>query len=335
MFTIWKEYSARMKPYPLKFKPILQERVWGGRALARFGLTLPERPIGEAWTIGDHPNGTTVVENGALAGSGLDEIRARYGAEWFGSRFAAASKNGRFPLLIKLLDCNDDLSVQVHPTDDYERLPLGELGKTEMWYVLDAKPGAKIIYGLKPGQSREQLAAAIAADSIMDTLQEVSVTAGDTFFIPAGTVHALCAGVLVAEIQQNSDTTYRLYDYNRPGLDGKPRALHVEDSLSVINYANEGAGRSTTDVPSTNHWLELARCDYFVTEKAIVDGDWQLATSLETFTILIVADGQGTLRWANDTEAITINAGDCLLLPATLGSYTLSGSLTALRSMLP
>src|SRR5690606_2922433 len=150
-----------------------------------------------------------------------------------------------FPLLIKLLDCNDDLSVQVHPTDDYEKLPEGELGKTEMWYILSAKPDAKIIYGLRDQVTKEQLARALNGNYVMDMLQEVPVKAGDAFYIPAGTVHALCSGVVVAEIQQNSDTTYRLYDYNRPGFDGKLRELHIGDSLAVIAY--DGAGAAYCD----------------------------------------------------------------------------------------
>ncbi len=156
-----------MKPYPLKCNPEFKNRVWGGRALEQFGLALPEGPIGEGWMIGDHPNGTTTVANGELAGLGLDRIRELYGKTLFGSK-GFSEKNGRFPLLIKLLDCQDDLSVQVHPNDHYERLPQGELGKTEMWYILDAKPGAKIIYGLQEGVTREQLAAAIADNRIMD-----------------------------------------------------------------------------------------------------------------------------------------------------------------------
>lgn len=321
-----------MKPYPLQFKPELKERVWGGRALARFGLELPDGPIGEAWTIGDHPNGTTVVMNGELAGTGLDAVRERFGAAWFGSKFAA-SRNGRFPLLIKLLDCNDDLSVQVHPADEYEGLPEGELGKTEMWYVIDAKPGAKIIYGLKPGHTRESFAQAIAENRIMDTLQAVEVEPGDTFYIPAGTVHALCSGVLVAEIQQNSDTTYRLYDYNRPGLDGKPRELHIEDSLNVINFDNAGAMRRKSAVNAPNEWLNLAASPYFITDKAEVRGAWAQSTSPETFTILIVTDGEGALKWKDGQTAV--KPGDCFLVPANLGDYALEGNFTVLRSRLP
>ncbi|TVX92009.1 type I phosphomannose isomerase catalytic subunit [Paenibacillus agilis] len=319
-------------PYPLKFQPEFKERVWGGRALEQFGLELPEGHIGEGWMIGDHPNGITQIVNGELAGKGLDEVREQFGREWFGTK-GFSEKNGRFPLLIKLLDCNDDLSIQVHPTDEYEGLPKGELGKTEMWYVLDAKPGAKIIYGLKENVDRTALAQAIEEGHIMDALQEVPVQAGDSFYIPAGTVHALCAGVVVAEVQQNSDTTYRLYDYNRPGLDGKPRELHIEDSLNVIAYEGAGATRMKTDDAKPNEWLQLAQSPYFVVEKGIVSTPWELSTTAESFVILVICDGTGTLSW--EQGSIEFRSGECFLLPANLGSYTLDGSCTVLRSVAP
>ncbi|KZE74396.1 mannose-6-phosphate isomerase [Paenibacillus elgii] len=321
-----------MKPYPLQCKPEFKERVWGGRALEQFGLELPEGKIGEGWMIGDHPNGTTTVANGELAGMGLDQIREQYGSEFFGSK-GFSEKNGRFPLLIKLLDCQDDLSVQVHPNDHYERLPQGELGKTEMWYILDAKPGAKIIYGLKDGVTREQLAEAIEQNRILDCLNEVTAEAGDSFYIPAGTVHALGAGVLVAEIQQNSDSTYRLYDYDRLGLDGKPRELHIEDSLNVIAYENSGATYMKTNLNASGEWLTLARSPFFVTEKGRVEGNWPLQTSPESFVIHIICEGTGSIRWA-DGE-LNVKPGECYLLPANLGSYSLEGSMTVLRSYLP
>ncbi|CAM4458395.1 type I phosphomannose isomerase catalytic subunit [Paenibacillus tarimensis] len=321
-----------VRPYPMKFKPEMKERIWGGRALEKFGLELPEGSIGEGWMIGDHPNGTTKVINGELAGMGLDEIRQAYGREFFGSR-GFSEKNGRFPLLIKLLDCNDDLSVQVHPNDQYEGLPEGELGKTEMWYILDAKPGAKIIYGLKDGVNRENLESAVQEGRIMDCLQEVPVHAGDAFYIPAGTVHALCAGVVVAEIQQNSDTTYRLYDYNRPGLDGKPRELHIEDSLNVIAYEGSGAARMKTDNTAPGSWLTIAESPYFLVEKGVIEGQSQLSTSPESFVVLVIAGGSGKLSWS-DGE-LPLNAGECFLLPANLGSYELTGSLTVIRSVVP
>lgn len=288
-------------PYPLQFQPEFKERVWGGRALEQFGLTPPEGHIGEGWMIADHANGTTKVINGPLAGKGLDEVREQLGTSWLGTK-GVSEKGGRFPLLIKLLDCNDDLSVQVHPTDDYKALPPGELGKTEMWYVLDAKPGAHIIYGLNEGVDREELRKALENGTVMDTLRQVPVEAGDTFFIPAGTVHALCAGVVVAEIQQNSDTTYRIYDYNRPGLDGKPRELHVEDSLNVTAY--EGAGATTMKTSNTvpGEWLQLASCPYFVVEKGVVTERWDLSTTPDSFTILVVCEGEGALEWSGSEE---------------------------------
>ncbi|MEK3827828.1 MULTISPECIES: type I phosphomannose isomerase catalytic subunit [Paenibacillus] len=323
-------------PYPLQFQPEFKERVWGGRALEQFGLTPPEGHIGEGWMIADHANGTTKVINGPLAGKGLDEVREQLGTSWLGTK-GVSEKGGRFPLLIKLLDCNDDLSVQVHPTDDYKALPPGELGKTEMWYVLDAKPGAHIIYGLNEGVDREELRKALENGTVMDTLRQVPVEAGDTFFIPAGTVHALCAGVVVAEIQQNSDTTYRIYDYNRPGLDGKPRELHVEDSLNVTAY--EGAGATTMKTSNTvpGEWLQLASCPYFVVEKGVVTERWDLSTTPDSFTILVVCEGEGALEWSGSEEGeqLTLKAGQCYLLPANLGNYTLSGNTTVLRSYLP
>ncbi|GAA4881089.1 mannose-6-phosphate isomerase, class I [Paenibacillus vulneris] len=321
-----------MKPYPLLFQPEMKERVWGGRALEQFGLKLPDGPIGEGWMIGDHPNGTTKVVNGELAGMGLDQIREQYGKELFGTK-GFSEKNGRFPLLIKLLDCQDDLSVQVHPNDHYDRLPQGELGKTEMWYILDAKPGAKIIYGLNDGVTREQLAQAIEENRILDCLREIPVEAGDSFYIPAGTVHALGAGILVAEIQQNSDSTYRLYDYNRLGLDGKPRELHIEDSLNVIAYEGSGSSYMKTELAGANQWLTLARSPFFITEKGKVEQAWALQTTTESFVIHIICDGTGTIQWADGELAV--KPGECYLIPANLGNYTLTGSMTVLRSYLP
>lgn len=326
--------KTMIKPYPLLFQPEMKERIWGGRALAQFGLELPEGSIGEGWMIGDHPNGTTSIVNGPLAGIGLDTVREQYGPEWFGSK-GFSERNGRFPLLIKLLDCNDDLSVQVHPTDTYEGLPGGELGKTEMWYILDAKPGATIVYGLKDGVDRAAMEAAIKEGRIMDTLQVVPVEAGDAFYIPAGTVHALCSGVVVAEIQQNSDTTYRLYDYDRPGLDGKLRELHIEDSLNVIAYEGAGAQRMKTDGAALGEWLTIASSPYFVVEKGLVDGPLSLATAPESFVIVVIANGEGTISWGEDSQQLALRSGQCLLLPASLGGYALDGRMTVLRSMVP
>jgi mannose-6-phosphate isomerase len=324
--------ASLLQPYPLLFQAEMKERVWGGRALEQFGLTLPEGPIGEGWMIGDHPNGTTKVANGDLAGLGLDQLREQYGQAILGTK-GSANKNGRFPLLIKLLDCQDELSVQVHPDDHYDRLPEGESGKTEMWYILDAKPGAKIIYGLNEGVTREQLAKAIEEKRILDCLREISVEAGDSFYIPSGTVHSLGAGILVAEIQQNSDSTYRLYDFDRLGLDGNPRELHIEDSLNVISFKGTSATYMKTGLSASNQWLTLANSPFFITEKGKVEQAWPLRTTSDSFVIHIVCKGSGSIQWA-DGE-LSLKPGDCMLLPANLGEYTLKGSMTVLRSYLP
>lgn len=323
---------GNISPYPLQFQPEFKERIWGGRGLEKFGLTPPEGAIGEGWMISDHPNGITKVINGTLAGTGLDIIREQFGTAWFGKN-GVSSKSDRFPLLIKLLDCNDDLSVQVHPTDDYDQLPAGELGKTEMWYILSAQPNAKIIYGLKEDVSRDLLAQAIADGNIMDSLQEVSVKAGDAFYIPAGTVHALCSGVVVAEIQQNSDTTYRLYDYNRLGLDGQLRELHIEDSLAVVAYEGAGASYVDTTAMQAGQWLTIATSPYFVVEKGVLSDSTTLTTSIDSFEIIVIAEGTGTISWGNEQQELA--AGQCFLIPATLGAYTLNGNLVVLRSIVP
>ncbi len=321
-----------VKIYPLQFQPEMKSYIWGGRNLSKFGFELPEGPIGEAWMISDHPTGITKVAHGAWRGMSLEQLREQYPLAVFGAK-GLSGKSNRFPLLIKLLDCQDNLSVQVHPSDEYVRLAPHELGKTEMWYVIDAQPGAKIIFGLKPGVTRQQLADAIAQDQIMDTLHQIEVQAGDAFFIPAGTVHALGGGILLAEIQQNSDKTYRLYDYHRVGLDGKPRALHIEDSLNVIHYEGLQATKQSTAIKEAHQWLCIAQSNYFIVDKALVRARWSLTTNPDSFEILIVTEGSGTIEWQSESASLT--AGDCYLLPALLGSYTLEGHMTVLRSYLP
>ncbi len=321
-----------MKLYPLQFQPEMKERVWGGRNLERFGYSLPAGSIGEAWTISEHPHGMTKVINGVLHGWGLDQVREHYREMVFGHK-GLSPKTGRFPLLVKLLDCEDDLSIQVHPSDDDHRLTTNELGKSEMWYVIDAKPGAKIIFGLKDGTTQVQLRQAIEEDRILEVMNHVEVCAGDAFYIPAGTVHALGAGILLAEIQQNSDTTYRLYDYHRLGLDGKPRALHIEDSLEVIQFEGTTATKRTTELSRPNEWLTIAESPYFKVEKGAVHDKWELTTTADSFIILIITKGEGQLIW--DSQSIIAHAGDCFLLPAQLGSYILAGQMTVIQSYIP
>lgn len=220
--------------YPFTFRPIFKERVWGGRALERlYRKPLPGKaPIGESWEISDRPGDASVIANGPLAGKDLHWLMENHANELLGK---AKSAQGRFPLLIKILDAQDKLSLQVHPPAHKAAELKGE-PKTEAWYIADAAPGAELYVGLKRGVTREVFEEKIESGGVADCFHRVPVKTGDTMFLPSGRVHAIGAGLVIFEIQQNSDTTYRVFDWNRVGLDGKPRELHVAESLASINF---------------------------------------------------------------------------------------------------
>ncbi|MEM7347125.1 MAG: type I phosphomannose isomerase catalytic subunit, partial [Chloroflexota bacterium] len=224
--------------YPLLFTPVFRDYIWGGRNLeTKFGRTIPPGLVAESWEISGHPSSPTTVENGPFAGKTLPDLLTLLQEELVGHRAKPMLARGKFPLLIKLLDANQPLSVQVHPEDSYAQVhENGELGKTEMWYILHAEPDASLIFGLKPGVTPASFRQAIEAGTLETCLHYLPVKAGDAIFIPAGSVHAIMDGIILAEIQQNSDTTYRVYDWNRVGADGKPRQLHVDRALDVINF---------------------------------------------------------------------------------------------------
>jgi len=220
--------------YPLTFHPLFKERVWGGRKLAEiYHKPLPPGvPIGESWEISDRPGDVSVIANGPLAGQDLHWLVEHHAPELLG---ATQRAHGRFPLLIKILDAQEKLSLQVHPPPA-KAAELGGESKTEMWYIADAAPGAEIFVGLKHGVTREDFERKIQAGMVADCLHRLSVRPGDAMFLPSGRVHAIGAGLVIFEIQQNSDTTYRVFDWNRVGLDGKPRALHLDQSLASIDF---------------------------------------------------------------------------------------------------
>src|SRR5882672_1179291 len=220
--------------YPLTFHPIFKERVWGGRKLENlYQKRLPPGvPIGESWEISDRPGDVSVIANGPLAGKDLHWLVQNRGPELLG---AARLEQGRFPLLIKILDAQEKLSLQVHPPRE-KALELGGEPKTEMWYVTDAEPGAELYVGLKKGVTRQEFEEKIPAGRVADCFHRLSVRRGDAMFLPSGRVHALGAGLVLFEVQQNSDTTYRVFDWNRAGLDGKPRELHLAQSLASVDF---------------------------------------------------------------------------------------------------
>lgn len=305
---------ATPKLYPLTFDPVFKDYVWGGRNLAdKLGRQLPAGIVAESWDVAAHPNGSSVVNQGPLQGKTLAEVMALWGADLVGSNSEQALELGKFPLLIKLLDANRWLSVQVHPNDTYGLAHEGEFGKTEMWVVLDAEPGADIVYGFKPGVTREQYAQEIKEDRAADSLHRLPVKKGDVIFVPAGAVHALGPGIMVAEIQQNSDTTYRVFDWNRLGLDGKPRPLHISESLQCIDFTDAAPAFG---IPRGEMLVE---CPFFrVVSLSISPAGTRTIGKPGEFAMVVVINGSGHLA------SVPLRPGDHVVLPAMAEDRTLT-----------
>lgn len=291
----------------LRFRPIYQERVWGGRRLAdRYGRELPEgKVIGESWEISDRPEAQSVVVNGALAGATLHELWERERESVFGS---GAPDGPVFPLLVKILDACDTLSLQVHPPD-HCAAELGGEPKTEMWAVVHAEPGAALYCGVQNGVGREEFAAALAAGTVADCVPRLPVTSGDAIFIPSGRLHAIGSGLMIFEIQQNSDTTYRVFDWNRVGLDGSPRPLHVKESLACIDFSDCHPALTPPDAPV------LASCRHFRVRRIIQPAHSQAHWGQPgDFRILAVVRGSAIIAGES------LKPGDFAIVPASLPS---------------
>lgn len=322
---------------PLKMKPVFKEYLWGGDALKRvYGKDIPSNTTSESWEIAMHKNGESIVANGAFEGQPLSAAAHAMGAQLLGDA-VFERYGGRFPLLVKFLDCCDKLSIQVHPDDDYAaKHENGDLGKTEMWYVLDAKPDAKLIYGFAKDMTREGFADAIASGQLESVLNYVEAQKGDCFFIPSGTLHALLDGLLIAEIQQNSDSTYRVYDYNRRDAQGNTRPLHVQKALDVITLASsKGQERVCVreEKMGQNTRAELVNCDYFAVSRYELHEPLELATGRQSFEILIFCEGEGHIRY--EGGAVEFCAGDSFVIPAYLDSYRIEGGCTFIKATVP
>jgi mannose-6-phosphate isomerase len=278
-------YPINAAVEPITFQPLYMERIWGGRELENvYSRSLPhsDRPFGESWEIVDRDHEQSIVNHGPLTGATLQDLWQNRREEIFGTGFA---NHPRFPILIKVLDARDDLSIQVHPPVDLAE-SLGGEPKTEMWYIADANPGAKLYVGLKNGVSREDFEKSIQDGTVADCVHAVSPTPGESIFIASGRLHAIGAGFLIHEIQQNSDTTYRVFDWNRLGLDGKPRELHVEESLASIDFNDFEPGM---DQPLGE---TLASCDYFQTDrKHLAENETIDNGQTHRFSILSVVEG--------------------------------------------
>ncbi|MBM7622517.1 type I phosphomannose isomerase catalytic subunit [Sporohalobacter salinus] len=319
--------------YPLKFKSVYKEKIWGGTALAeKFDRDIPSNSIGESWEIAARENGSSKISNGRFAGKELMEVIEKEGTKVLGTK-AKDEYFQKFPLLIKLLDANDKLSVQVHPDDEYAfEHEDGELGKTEMWYVIDAQEDAKLIYGVNPEVTKEEFATAIKEGNLEEKLIKVNVEAGDVLYIPAGTIHAIEEGILLAEIQRNSDTTYRVYDWNRVGQDGEFRELHIESALDVIDFEakpqTKVTGLEIEEKGVTRNIL--VACPYFITETLDINKQYADQADGSRFYILMGLEGKARLTY-QDGE-IDLEAGETVLLPAVLGDYIIKGDCKLIKS---
>lgn len=322
--------------YPLKFIPVYKDYLWGGRNLEKLGRKLPEGRIAESWEVSAHPDGVSVIANGEAAGITLPEYIEKMGREVLG-KTTQAEHIHHFPLLIKLIDANQQLSVQVHPDDAYARSHEAEsYGKSELWYIISAKPGARIIYHLKPGVTREHLAQAIQEGCLESCLNSQEVHTGDVINIPAGTLHGLGSGIVLAEIQQNSNATYRVYDYDRRDANGNKRPLHIEKALEVIDFsaAPHQLSPGMTRVTDTPHQVidRLAETPQFTVEKYRVDGLSNEIMDGSRFYIYTFFEGEGSIRYNGGT--LSIHSPESILIPAMLGEYIVEGHLTALRSFI-
>ena len=301
---------------PLFLQSVVQEKIWGGTKLRdEFGYKIPSDKVGEYWAISAHPHGVSTIKNGRFAGMGLDQLYAEH-RELFGN-----SSEPVFPLLTKILDANDWLSVQVHPDDHYAMEHEGELGKTECWYVIAADEGAEIIYGHN-AKSREELRQQIEKKEWDKLLTKVPVKAGDFFYVPSGTMHAIGSGILILETQQSSDTTYRVYDFDRKDDEGNLRELHLEKSIDVLNIGAPANSRPVTVKADDLMSTLLVASDFFAVYKWEVSGKVTLEKTAPYLLVSVLA-GQGMLTV--DGETYPIAKGDHFILPSDVEEWTFEG----------
>ncbi|MCQ2478077.1 MAG: class I mannose-6-phosphate isomerase [Clostridia bacterium] len=302
--------------YPLLLSAPVKDYIWGGRRLIDdFGFKTEKEIAAEAWVLSCHKDGESTVKNGAFAGMKLSEVLEKWGVKGIGKNAAAFPY---FPLLIKLIDAKDRLSVQVHPSDEYALKNENEYGKTEMWYVVDCEEGASLIYGFKQNISKQEFETRIRNNTLSQVCNFVPVKKGDIFFIEAGTLHAIGKGILIAEIQQNSNTTYRVSDYGRLGADGKPRPLHIHQALDVTKTA-------VPDIPYGDVGeltlypfglvRNLAKCDLFTADLMTVNGNAGICEK-DSFVSLLVLEGNAVLSYPLGN--MSVKKGDSVLVPANM-----------------
>ena len=318
---------------PLKFEPILKTIVWGGEKIAPYkGIETNQKHIGESWELSGVAGNESVVAEGPLKGKTIAELVKEYKGELVG-KHVYENTGDEFPLLIKFIDALTDLSIQVHPNDELAAVRHnGSKGKTEMWYVVAADKGAHLLAGLTKKITPEEYAAKVADGTITDVLARYDVHPGDVFFLPAGRIHAICGGCFIAEIQQTSNITYRIYDYGRLGLDGKPREVHTELAKDAIDYTVYPDYRTHYN-PEKDEEQEVVSCPYFTT--SIYDLTLPFAKDLsgiDSFVVVMCLEGEGTMEV--DGEEVSVHQGETVLIPATADDlcFVPDGSMKVLTS---
>jgi mannose-6-phosphate isomerase len=327
-----KDNREVMHLYPLKFNSIYKKKIWGGNKLRTlFGkdISANER-IGESWEIADHGTDSTIIKNGPLAGKKLHDVVAENSIELLGGsrgvKFNTPTNTHIFPLLIKLIDTRETLAIQVHPDDAYAQKHEGnsEQGKMEAFYIIHAEPGARLVHGVIPGTTAERFKELLEAGRLEECLNFITAKVGDVIFIPPGMVHAIGAGISLLEVSQNSDATYRLFDGNRLGENGKPRPLHIEKALDVIQMRNAGCGmRNNSELLTPNSGL-LLECPKFSLELLEFEKYIEEQNDTDSFHILSVINGEGRLRYGEDKKDFeSFSSGESILIPASLKRYDL------------
>ena len=314
---------------PIFLQGVCKEYLWGGNRLREeFGKKSDSEIIAESWELACHIDGSSIILNGKANGLSLSEYILMYGSSFLGTKCDGFNS---VPVLIKLIDAKDNLSVQVHPDDEFAFRVEGEPGKTEMWYIVDAEPGSFIYYGINRQISKEDLIDRIQTQTLTNVLNRVEVRKGDLYFIPSGTIHAVGAGILIAEIQQNSNTTYRVYDYGRKDKDGKTRCLHIDKALEVVNL-NPMKPTVQYEPVSFNGYSvrKLEHCKYFSSDLIEITSSATFTVGEESFQHLLVLSGCATIL-VNGIEYL-INKGDSIMLPANLGEYSVCGVCSYIKT---
>jgi mannose-6-phosphate isomerase len=317
----------KFEAYPILFNPILKERIWGGKKLKTvLNKSISSDITGESWEISTVVNDVSIVANGSLKGRSLNNLLENYPEAILGEKVYKQFGN-QFPLLFKFLDAREDLSIQLHPNDALAKKRHNSFGKTEMWYVMQADQGARIIVGFKEKSSTEAYLQNLQNKTLVSILDEVTVKKGDVFFLETGTIHAIGAGIVIAEIQQTSDITYRIYDFDRKDAQGNTRELHNDLALEAINYEVVKSKReyATTKNKSNN----IVTCPYFITNFIALDGKMNCINNKDSFIVLMCTEG--SLDIVVNAVNYAFNQGDTILIPALISDYQLSGKATVLE----